>query len=266
MKTEKPKIPRFSDLSARAGKILARGETRLTLIEALAVMMVQMMLLVVLTQTAMTVEAGLGPVDSARYERWADLVILLWFAALFLVGLFLSVPLWIGFLQMAARAADGEEIVLAMLFEPFSSRRSYRRALGLEWMLLWRTLLLILVVGITGIIATGGGLVLLLIGIVLMIGEGILFGCLYARRFHVGAVVLRKGISIREAKRMTKKWRGLACDCRFELCLCPWLLLGLLTVGILTVWDTLPRMALVYFGYAEEMEKNMIQLEEDKHE
>lgn len=228
MKAKKPNIPRFSDLSKRANAVLARGETRLTLIEALVVMMVQMMLFVVLTQTAMTVDQSLGPVDSARYEQFDATVMLVWWIAVILVAVFLSLPLWVGFLRMAARAADGEEIVLAMLFEPLSSWRNYRLALRLGGMLLW--------------------------------------ACLFSRRFHVVAVALRKDVSLREAKRMTKKWRGFACSNRFELHFALWWLLGFLTVGILLVWDTIPRMALVYFGYAEEMEKNMIQLEEDKHE
>lgn len=228
MRKKKPNIPRFCELWKRAGDTLARRETRLTLIEALVVMMLQIMLYMVLTETAMTVEASLGPVGSVRYERFSDTVILAWLAAVILIAAFLTLPLWIGFLRMAARAADGEEIVLAMLFEPFSSFRSYRLSMRLGRMLLW--------------------------------------SCLCSRRFHVVAVVLRKDMSLREAKRMTKKWRGFACSNRFELHFFLWFILGLLTFGILLVWDTLPRMALIYFGYAEEMEKNTIQLEEDKHE
>lgn len=228
MRKKKPNIPRFCELWKRAGDTLARRETRLTLIEALAVMMVQIMLYMVLTQTAMTVKESLGPVGSDPYEMLSDAVILAWLASVLLIAAFLTLPLWIGFVRMAACAADGEEIVLAMLFEPFSSFRSYRLAMRLGRMLLW--------------------------------------SCLCSRRFHVVAVVLRKGVSFREAKRMTKKWRGFACSNRFELHFFLWFILGLLTFGILLVWDTLPRMALIYFGYAEEMEKNTIQLEEDKHE
>lgn len=266
MRKKKPNIPRFCELWKRAGDVLARKETRLTLIEALVVMMLQIMLYMVLTQTAMTAEASLGPVESVRYERFSDTVILAWLAVVSLIGAFLSFPLLVGFLRMAVRAADGEEIVVAMLFEPFSSWRSYRRALGLEWMLIWRWTLFLIVVLVTCVIAAIGGNVMIWMGIALVIGEVTLFSYLYARRFFVAAVVIRRDVSFREAKRMTKKWRGFACSNRFELHFFLWFILGLLTFGILLVWDTLPRMALIYFGYAEEMEKNTIQLEEDKHE
>ena len=266
MKARKPNVPRFSEQSGRATGVLARGETRLVLIEALAVMMVQMMLYMLLTQTAMTVEMSLGPVGSATYERFSNLVILLWLLTVSLVGLFVSVPLWVGFLRMAARATDGEEILLVMLFEPFSSWRAYRRAVGLGWMPVWRVLLLVFVVAITCIALEGSGVVGIFVGVLLVIGELLLFFCLYARRLFVAAVVLKRDMSLREAKRMTKKWRGIACTVRFGGYALLWWMLGLLTVGILLVWDTLPRMAVMYFGYAEEMETNMIQLEEDKHE
>lgn len=260
MRKKKPNIPRFSEVWKRAGDVLAREESRLTLIEALLVEMMSVMLYAVLTQTAATVYSALG---DGRFE---DAVIFGYLGAVLVLFWLLSFPLFVGFLQMAGRAADGEQITLAMLFEPFSSWRAYRRVLGFEWMLLWRSMLLWIAVLITCVIAESGGTVILLIGVVLVIGELILFSCLYGRRFFVAAVAIRKDVSLREAKRMTKKWRGLAVWIRFDWHFFLWWMLGLLTLGILLVWDTLPRMALIYFGYAEAMETNTIQLEEDKHE
>lgn len=268
----KPKSnsPSFAETWRQAGTVLSKHENRLTLIEAILVTFVVAMLYGTLQSVTALIIAPFEGEETLSALILGLVVIGVYFLLILLVTLFLTLPLVFGILTMASRAARGEEITLSMLFSPFSAGRRYARALGFSWAFLWRLSLFSLVAALTWSISIaflGKAIwVWLLCGLLTAL-ETVLFFWLSARRFFALAALIEADVPLRRAKRMVRGLPNVRGQLIFLVRFVPWILLGLVTVGILLLWDTLPRMAVMYFCYATRInEMNMIRSEETINE
>lgn len=269
MKRTKPNMPSVSDSRRKAGAALGRHESRLTLIAAILVMLPTLMLYVGMQSISSLLYHALSAGGTQRAELFAVLILSLYLIAVTVLTLLLTLPLFVGYLEMARRVWRGESVVLADLFFSFSSVDRYARAIGISWYLLWRAELGLFVVGATawiGLVGIGQvWSILAAVGLVVL--ELLVLFCIYGRRFLSVAAALDGGVSIREAKRTARGHANLRVAWAFFRHFFFRVILGLLTIGILLLWDTLPRMAVTYFGYAEQMlNENTIRLEEIEHE
>ncbi len=269
MKRSKTNMPSVSESRRQAGAALERHESRLTLIGAILVMLPTVMLYVGMQSLSILLYHVLSKGGTQRAELFTVLVLSLCLIAVIALTLLLTLPLVVGYLEMARRAWRGETVALADLFFAFSSVGRYARAIGISWYLLWRAGLGLFVVGATawiGFIGIGSiwsGLIC--IGLVL-IELSVLF-CIFGRSFLSLAAALDRGVSIKEAKRFARGHTNLRAAWAFFRHFFFRVLLGLVTIGILLLWDTIPRMAVTYFGYAERiLNENTIRTEEIEHE
>lgn len=177
-----------------------------------------------------------------------------------LFWLFVILPLLMGLLAMAAGMERGEDVPLIRVFAPFSGSGEYRRSLRLSFALFWKFLLLVTVVRLTivflGSFAGQSAAVPVLIAL-LTVAEILLWIVLVLRQFPTLYFVYAEGLTVREAHRATATVRrSRSAGILFWLCFLPWILLGLLTVGILLLADVFPRMCIAYFRYAQELVSN----------
>lgn len=248
-------IPDFSEVRREAGEILSRDGNRLCLIEAVIVLLMPLLL-----------DCGMY---SILFGGWFPLLVgegsfavwlgyLGYWAAVLLIGLFLSLPLAVGLLRMACRMERGETVSLADLFQPFSSAKEYGVALSLSFRLFLRLLLLIASVDLTmtvfGVLSQGH-LLPMLICALLVVSEILLWIAWTASRFPTAALVFSCGMPVREARarcrRQAKPFRR--GSLRWMLCFLPWILLSALTVFVLFLADVLPRMMISYFRYCRKL-------------
>ena len=263
---EQTPLPDFRSARRCAGEILGERSNRLKLMEGIVVFLMPILLSVLLWELFSQI---LTAVDAEGAPAIVASVLFAVFLSLF--QLFLTLPLFFGLTGMAAGMAGGEYVSLADLFEPFGSGKAYRQTLCLAFRLFWTAGLLILAVWgtLAFFAAVGGGKLLpaLLAGF-LTVGEVIGWIVLAMRHFPTLALVQREGMSLREAR---KKTAGVAGRARrggllWAVCFLPWVLLGLLTVGILLLADIFPRMLISYFLYAGKLTDPANSLEVIPHE
>ncbi|MBQ9132711.1 MAG: hypothetical protein IJX62_09635 [Clostridia bacterium] len=261
MENLKPSAPPVWQARHDAAQVLARRGNRLLMIECWMVVLLS----VLLYQTLSNLSELVGMTGA-----WG-VALLFAFALSAALTLFFVLPLFLGMLGMAAGIVNGQEMCLAELFAPFASGRAYRRALGLSFALLWRGTLLFLVVA-----CTYGLFVALTPGSWL---GGLLCGVLILAELTVGLLLCLRSFSmialayqypqqpLREIRRRTAILRRAypSAGIRFFSGFLPWILLGLLTVGILLLADVLPRMCVAYFQYCNQMTERLIRLEEGKN-
>ena len=264
-KNQKPSAD-FAGAYREAGQILGIRGNRLLLIEAILISLLTVLLYVFLCDTYMVM---LG-----YWMYGTDLFLSVALSALLealisLLTLFFTLPLLIGLFGLAGDMERGGASVLADLFAPFSTAQSYRRALSLSWGAFWRFGLIVLAVRLTcsfGVVFFEGSLLAGLICGVLVAVEIIVGLCLTGRCFSSMATAHASGLPIKAARAHAKAtWRM----CRtggaiFVLNLLPRILLGLLTLGVLLLWETLPRMLVAYFRYCRYMNEFTIRSEEYK--
>ena len=247
-----------SDSRMHSAETLARDGNRLQLVMAIMILLVAVLLYAVLQYASYLLAGALGE----RFGEETSFVILgvyqiLWIA----VTLFLVLPSVMGFYDLAGRMSRGEDTVLADMLSPFSERKRYARALSLSWGVLWRIGLAILAIVITvyamaWISEDAWGLGLLLIALIVM---EVLLGLRALRRFFwMPYLVLEEGMSAKTARReiRTMKARGKRAERIFGRGWFWWLVLGFLSVGLLLLWEVLPRMTVAYFDYCREARKN----------
>lgn len=255
MTGEKRRTPGPMGAYTDAGRILALRENRLTLIEGLLLLTVLVPLHLILQSVYEMILALWIPADAILPTLVAIAVYGFLMAT---VLIFLTIPAILGFLHMASEMARGRETPLVEMFTPFSSGRHYADALYLSswhfcrlgiWVFLARfcsrTILLLMGETLLAQLLSGFLTILvLLVCFLLSLGR---FS--YTARFETYAAdseQMQGSLSRRTA------FRG---GFSFFVSFLPWLLLGVLTLGILLLWDTLPRMAVAYFRYASQMEK-----------
>lgn len=266
MKKRTYSSPGFADAYREAGQILGLGGNRLLLIEAILLALLTVLLYVFLCNTYFAL-LGYWIGGDVLWLSIA-LEVLLGFL-ISLLTLFFTLPLLIGLFGLAGNIERGRACVLADLFAPFSSAQAYRRALVLAWGAFWRFGLIVLAVMLTchlGMYFFPGSLLAgLLCGVAVAI-EIFVGLMLCVKRFASMAVALYEETPLSHARAAALELTRM---CRtggaiFILNLLPRILLGLLTLGVLLLWETLPRMLVAYFRYCRHMNEMIIRSEEQK--
>ena len=263
------KAPDASAYRKAAGRLLACRGNRLAMILAVLVVLFVIvpylfldLLYVYLVQF---IQVPMGWSETLVYgwiniAYWLVMAIFAWFFAL---------PLAYGLLYMGTAIAREEDVVLADVFHSFASAKNYFRAVSLAFSLVWRVLIAAAVVYITYnafIYASGGNLLILLIGAPIILIEIVLTLVLSAGRFYTAYFVYAEGLSVRAARKqsriLTKQCRGGAYSYVVDYLLS--LLLGFATAGITLIIDTLPRMLISYVQFCKATQKRFNQSEEIK--
>ncbi len=222
-------------LRARAGELLSHGGNRLLLIEAQSILLLLFSVYLMLSYSFSFFAITL--LDELWIRVTVDFLFGLLLAAF---AICLVLPLFFGLFFMAWRMACGEACTLSYLFVAFGDRSAYVRAI-------W------------------GMRFLIVVGMLLSIGASALeflffadapsafwdavtpilclvFACLLSAPFYLHvyeALTERERGSITPARRIRRA-------ARFGGIFFPWLLLGLLTVGVLLIADVFPRMLIFY--------------------
>ncbi len=262
----KKETPDFATAYREAGQILSIHGNRLLLIEAILLSLLTVLLYTFFCDTYVIL---LG-YWMYGVDLWISIALKVLLGVLIsLLTVLFTLPLLIGLFGLAGDMERGRACVLADLFAPFSSGQSYRRALSLSWGAFWRFGLIVLAVSLAcnvGIFFFEGDL---LAGLVcgVAVAVEIFVGLWFCGRcFSSMATAHMTNLPIREARDYAKEtWRM----CRtggaiFVLQMLPRILLGLLTFGILLLWETLPRMLVAYFRYCRYMNEKTIRSEEYK--
>ena len=251
MTNGKKESPDFATAYREAGQILSLHGNRLLLIEAILLSLITVLLYTFFCDTY-TILLGYWMYG---IDLWLSIALKVLLGVLIsLLTVLFTLPLLIGLFGLAGEMERGRVCVLADLFAPFSSRKAYRRALALSWGAFWRLGLIVLAVGLTSNVGIsffeGNILAGLACGVAvafeIIVGLGLAGKC-----FSTMAAAHATDLPIGEARRYAKEmwWSYRAGGAVFVLQMLPRVLLGLLTFGILLLWDTHPRMLVAYFRY-----------------
>jgi hypothetical protein len=240
--------PSVRDAQQTADALLSQHGNRLLLIEAL-ILTVLMCSMYVMIDGLFYVLAQMLPQEIApEILTGAKVLVQL------LLSLLVILPLLVGLLRMAFLMEQGQETVLADLFHSFSSAKAYGRALGLSFGFVWRACLVSLAVCATYLLADYLPLPLIaIVGAALLIVAEAFVGLLllsrlfYTLAFSMQEPTLRLSQCRKRSRQLTKRFR--LSGWGFFLHYLPQILLGLLTVGILLLAHTIPRMLLSYFCF-----------------
>lgn len=225
-----------------ADAILARGANRLLLIEAILIVCVFVALFVSLWSATSLLLSVI-----AQSEPLASLLLDGVFILFFSLTVFFAAPVVLGLFRIAEQMQAGESPVLLDLFYFLSNRERYTQGLRITWL---GSLKLVGTVFIaTGVDKLFVALALegdgwnwlngMLVAVVICLGALLLLFP-YAR-LYAG---LRPNEIDARADIFSAAPRG---GIRFIWFFLPWLLLGLVSIGLLLVLDVFPRMLLTYF-------------------
>ena len=265
MKRKRIVLPSVSDARQSAGDVLAVRENRLLLIEALMVLLVLVSLYITVFKTFALLAT---PILSGDNVWLSSAMLLLYVLLLLALTLFLTLPSVVGFFLLAGAIERGEDVTLSLLFSPFASRRQYARALRLSWGALWKFGLFVLAVILTPQISSSlfaGSIVAdLICGVIVLVelAVGIL---LISRYFPVMAQISFENLSVREARMLVRKGYPCGIGIVFGFSFLPWILLGVLTFGVLLLWDVLPRMAVAYFRYCRLIRETILNIHSEEN-
>jgi len=262
MKRNRIAPPDVFESHRRASEILAASGTRLILIEAIVILAVAAASHMVIIETAEILAAA----AIATGRDWIQtLVYALCTLLLSMLCIFVNLPLFIGFFRLVNEIVQTGEGKLTTLFSSFQSARLYRRSLRLSWGLFVWAILLVCSVGMLIGLFPKELLAALLCGL-LAVGITALFLVPMMRAFPTLALAQDATLPMRAVrKRMCRmRTRTSISGWRFFLSWLPQILLGLLTFGILLIWDTLPRMAISYFVQIQKTNEMIIRSEEHK--
>ncbi|MBO5294569.1 MAG: hypothetical protein J6B71_04920 [Clostridia bacterium] len=261
MKMQKIRLPELSRHYRAAGETLSRDGNRLLLIEAILLLLLNLPMYLSLDVVMRAVFSMLSPPLSE------ELALVLYLAPMLLLALLFTLPSLIGVFVLAGRLAYGASPTLSELFAPFSSWQSYARTMHLAWGAFWRfglTALAAVLIHAAGSflleeVPLGKLAVGFAVALVILLG---LLLCL--RAFPTMAVVLFSQMPVKEARKLSRQIAKCArgAGLRFVLGFLGWILLGLLTLGVLLLWDTLPRMLIAYFDYLKQIYEMIIHSED----
>ena len=242
----------FSCLWRESGEVLSRGSNRLTMILAIMVAV-----------TPLPLYQAMNAVRSILVSRLPEWGMLFYggFALLMMFfTLFFTLPLLVGLLRMASEMEQGRDVSLQDVLGSFSDGRSYLDAVRISAPLFGRLLILcaaeIYATRLAlSLVASRG--VALLLGAVTVLGVFVLWFRFAARDFLRAYLTLQKpGCS----ERMQPYARSLAVHYGWGSL--PWLVLSLLTFGILLLADVLPRMLIAYFRLCNKLNEITTRSEE----
>ena len=250
MKQKKLGMFRRDVLQKECSELLGNGAVRITLIQASLICFSPLILFFTLN----TLFGGLLiPAMGVAGE-------LIYWGVLALLALFLLLPLWMSLVRMAALAEAGESIYLIDVFHAYSKGAAYRTALCGAWALFWRGAILILVEEATLRLfapLAAEHFIMYLLCVLVMIGAAVLWIIPALKGFLAvyGTVRPSQGLA-----RMRPYARSLAIG--YWKVFFPWLVLSLLTFGVLFLADTLPRMLIAYFRLCRKLNEKITQSEE----
>ena len=212
---------------ANADAILARGANRLLLIEAILIVCVFVALFISLESATALLLTTL-----TENELLSSLLPALTSLIYFVLGIFFAAPVVLGLFRLAERMQAGEDPVLLDLFYFLSNSRRYAQGLRATWLGSLKVVLMVLIVDTVNILcplAWLGGILKALVILLFTLWMLFPYSKLYSRL------------------RTTDKPARIGGGLRLVWFFLPWLLLGLVSIGLLLVLDVLPRMLLTYF-------------------
>jgi len=261
LKNRTVSAPRFGGLYREAGERLSQNGNRLLLIEAWIIALILVPLYTLLLDAC-----SLFPVPIFGMDGMTVFVIL----ALVITWL-LTLPYLLGILKLGCLIERGEDAVLSDVFFFFSSQRAYGKALLLSFGILWKLWLIFdLAAGIWYLALTfaPGNLVAAIFAVLLIICEVLLGLLLCLLRFPYLCVAIREDRPWRESRKIGRAMAR-ACPASgmvFFLGYVPWIILGILSVGVLLLIDVLPRMCVSYFRYCNKINESILQSEDESNE
>ena len=218
---------RLFDARRDADAILAQGANRLLLIEAILIVCVFVSLFVSLQSATALLLTALP-----ESELFSSLLTAALSLVYLLLGVLFAAPVVLGLFRMAEQMQAGNSPVLMDLFYYLSSGERYRKGLRITRLASIKLLLAVLIVNTVNFLCPISwlcGLLTAAVIILLVVWMLIPYSKLNS---HL------KG----EDKPM-RPFGGV----RLVLFFLPWLLLGLVSIGLLLVLDVFPRMLLTYF-------------------
>lgn len=237
-------------LKEECGEILARDANRITLILGAMICCTPLMLFLMLSSVF---EGVLIPM-LGKTAQWAYAVLPS------LLMLFFVLPLWSGLLFMASEMEAQRRAYLSDVFWSFSGGKAYFTALRCSWGIFWRVGILwgVWQAVTEWLFGLGNGTLLLpLLGAVPLLLLSVLW-IRFALRGFFGVYRALNRPSGSERMRPYARSLGLS----YLRMYFPWLLLSLLTVGILFLADILPRMLISYFRLCRKLHEKTTQSEE----
>jgi hypothetical protein len=244
--------------------VLSMRENRLVLIESQLLLLIFVALYVTLSQTffAMQMIPAIHLNVALTYLLFAMYAVLLVVFSVFLV-----LPSVVGFMRLAVRMEQGEDVMPAELFSVFSDKRLYRLALWLSWRGFWRVAVTVTVVRFTIAVSTyffAGNLLAGVVCGVIVVLELIGGIFLILRGFSLLADALFSECTVKQA--MATMPRGaVGAATHFLWGFLPWLLLCILTFGILLLWEVLPCMAIAYFRYCRALNDQNLNIHSEEY-
>ena len=228
---------RLLEARANADAILARGANRLLLIEAILIVCVFVALFISLESATALLLTTL-----TENELLSSLLPALTSLIYFVLGIFFAAPVVLGLFRLAERMQAGEDPVLLDLFYFLSNSRRYAQGLRATWLGSLKVVLMVLIVDTVNILcplAWLGGILKALVILLFTLWMLFPYSKLYSRL------------------RTTDKPIRLGGGLRLVWFFFPWLLLGLVSIGLLLVLDVFPRMLLTYFCDCDRAENKL---------
>ena len=229
---------RLLDARCDADAILARGANRLLLIEAILIVCVFVALFISLESATALLITTL----SQENELLSSLLHYTTLGIGFVLGIFFAAPVLLGLFRLAEQMQAGEDSVLLDLFYFLSNRKRYAQGLRATWLGSLKVVLMVLIVDTVNILcplAWLGGILKALVILLFTLWMLFPYSKLYSRL------------------RTTDKPIRLGGGLRLVWFFFPWLLLGLVSIGLLLVLDVFPRMLLTYFCDCDRAENKL---------
>ncbi len=246
--------PNAGEVRHLTDETLSRDGNRMTLVQAILVCLLFVPLCVSVFN-AYSVMMMLFPLAGA----WQAVGIFALLSVYELLALFLILPTLMGLYAMAAGICEGRAVTVAELFCCFTTKRRYRRALAFGGRAVVRfcivSALCIIADASLSLLFPGSSAILwvrIAVIILLCVG-GILwhFASYTALFFTVEHTDLPVSVTC-EMPHTHMAGKPLPRGLRFFGYAALRLLLGLLTLGILWIWDTVPRLLITYYYDARD--------------
>lgn len=243
----------FTRLRMEAGAVLSSNGNRLTLILACMIAASPLMLYV---SSLSLLRLGVLPLlpNVAALDYAIEAI------AILLLSQFITLPLWTGLLRVASQMEQGQEADLTLLFYAFSNQSNYKDAQRVSFSILWRFSLLALSEALAVILIQR-----LFAGTIGVIAWGV---PLYLAVFMMWFLPAIRGFLIpylaQEAPEAAPRMSPFSASVgkQYWTGFFPWIVLSLLTFGVLFLADTLPRMLVAYFRLCNKLNEFTTQSEE----
>ncbi len=218
---------RLLEARAKADAILARGANRLLLIEAILIVCIFVALFISLQSATALLLTTL-----TENEMLSSLLPAITSLIYLILGIFFAAPVVLGLFRLAEQMQAGKTPVLMDLFYYLSSGKLYRQGLRITRLASIKILLMVLVIDTVNILCPLAWLSGILTALII-----VLFIVLLLFPYSkLNSLLKEEDKPLRLGGGVRLVWFFL-----------PWLLLGLVSIGLLLVLDVLPRMLLTYF-------------------